>query len=184
MQNQVTVTLFLPWMPDLSKTDHEKLYKQIAGIAHDSKHVSSLEANRLLSALTAKREIYNYETDAVSVRFKAYAELSKLLPNQDLRVRVTKVGPHIQSGTKSDVTYYNAVQSDYISGQLISQEVGHVDSLDDVPLAGSVKLSGSSVCYTLMTLKTVAVSEATKHDRTKINVPTLPSHQIEAGMVL
>ena len=184
MQNQVTVTLFLPWISDLSKTDHEKLYKQIAGIAHDSKHASSLEANRLLSALTVKREIYNYETDAVSVRFKAYAELSKLLPNQDLQVRVTKVGPHIQSGTKSDVTYYNAVQADYASGQMVSQTVGHVDDITDTNVVDSVTLSGSSVCQTLAMLKTVAVSEAAKHDRTKINVPPVPSYQTDHGFAL
>lgn len=184
MQNRVTVTLFLPWMADLSKIEHDKLYKQVVGIAHDSKHASYSEANRLLSALTVKRETYSYEEDSVNLRFKSYTELSKLLPNQELHVRVTKVGPHIQSGTKSDVTYYNAIQADYVSGQMVSQTVGHVDVITDKDVTDSVTLSGSSVCQTLAMLKTVAASEAAKHDRTKINVPPVPSYQTDHGFAL
>lgn len=184
MQNQVTVTLFLPWISDFPKTERETLYKQVAGIAHDSKHASHSEANRLLSALTVKRETYSYEEDSANLRFKSYTELSKLLPNQELQVRVTKVGPHIQSGTKSDVTYYNAIQADYVSGQMISQTIGHVDAITDNDVVDSVTLSGSSVCQTLAMLKTVAVSEAAKHDRTKINVPTVPSYQTDHGFAL
>ena len=156
MQNQVTVTLLMTGISTLSKTERNALYKKIAVISKDKNHSSVLEANRLLSAITIHRDSYSYEEMAVNVSFQAYTSLSKLLPNQELKVRVTKVGPHIQSGTKSDVTYYNAVQSNYASGQLISQEVGHVDSLDDASLTDSVKLSGSAVCQTLMMLKNVA----------------------------
>lgn len=169
MQNQVTVTLFLPWMTQLSKSDWDKLYRQISEVAKDNGNTSYLEANRLLSALTVKRDKYSYDTNAGDVRFKPYAELAKLLPNQDLKVRVTKVGPHIQSGTKSDVTYYNAIQADCVSGKMISQMIGHVEHTHDDRLTDTVKLSGSSMCQTLSMLKETALSEAMKHDKAKQN---------------
>lgn len=185
MQNQVTVILSLPWMTDLSKADWDKLYRQISEVARDTKNASYPEANRLLSALTVKRSKYDYETDAGSVRFKPYAVLSELLPDKSISVRVTKVGPHIQSGTKSDVTYYNAIQADCVSGKMTSQMIGHVEHMHDDRLTDTVKLSGSSMCQTLSMLKETALSEASKHDKAKQNdYNNLPLYQSENGLSL
>lgn len=111
------------------------------------------EANRMVSALTAKREAYRYETAAAERRFKPYPVLTEHLPHQKLQIRITKVGPHIPSGTKADVLYHNAVQADYAGTAMIRQTIGHLDNENATVLTDTVTLSNSAMCRTLMALK-------------------------------
>lgn len=184
MKNQVTVTLFLPWVKSLSKTEYERLLRIFSKKTRDETDANRAEAGRLVSALTVKREIYSFETAASDVSFHGYAALSTDLPGQELTIRVTKAGPHIQSGTRADVTYYNAVQTEYGQGVMVSQTIGHVEETASAHMTDTVTLSGAFMGKTLMSLKQAAQTEAARHDRTRVVIPTGPSLQNEAGLSL
>lgn len=183
-KNQVTVTLFTPWVTALSRPEYDRLYRRISALSRDEDALFHPEANRMVSALTAGREAYSYETDASGVRFQPYAFLSEHLPDRKLAVRVTKAGSHILSGKKSDVTYYNAVQADYADGRMVSQMIGHVDRTGDVAMTDTVTLSGASMCPTLTALKGTAVMEAAKHEKSKTAASVPAAKQAETGMSL
>lgn len=184
MKNQVTVTLFLPWLAALPKAEYHRLYRKLSMADRDTSGHTYPETCRLMSALAAKRETYSFETAASDVSFPRYAALSLYVPGQELVIRVTKAGPHIQSGTRADVTYYNAVQAEYAKGVMVSQMIGHVDSTGDVAMTDTVTLSGTSMYPTLAALKGTAMMEAAKHERSKTVASVLAAKQAETGMSL
>lgn len=162
MRNQVTVTIFMPWLAGMQKEEYDSVYGTLFDIANDSSSLSHIEAKHLIAGMSAKNTSYSYETSPADVDFSAYANISRYVPGKQLSIQVGKTGSHVQTGPRDDVKYYNIVQSEFDDGHIIKQAMGHLEANEGASLENAVILTGQQTKPRLLSFQKVAMDEVTR----------------------
>lgn len=163
MRNQVTVTVSIPWIENISESDYKTVYNQILSIARNESSISHTEANHLISGMTQRKKTYSYDVSPDEINFQSYANLSQYVPDKALTVQIGKVGTHVQTGPQDDAKYYNIVFANFSNGKMDNQIIGHMEPTEGALIENYVTLTGTQMKSKLSSLKNVAVSEAAKH---------------------
>lgn len=162
MKNVVTVTVKMPWLPQLNNEEYRRVYSNMMRMARDDNQISHAEAGHLVSGLQSKKEVYSYDEMSSNINLNAYADLSLYVPGQELCVQISKSGEHVQTDPKTDAKYYNAAVIQFADGRLKSQTIGHLEASGDT-IEDAVKLEGADMKRRFQDLQEVVMGEVSKN---------------------